>query len=106
MNDLAGRELNIGDVVVTNAGYRNKLNFGVVRRMDYNLHLYNLDHHGPVAARKDRKIKETKWHKPWYCLSGLSCVKVPVETLPEKERKIYNEIMKILNGNVATADNT
>lgn len=106
MTDLAGKELNIGDVVVTNAGYNSRLAFGVVRRVNHSLHLYNLNDYGPIAARKDMKIKEDKWHSPWYCYSGTSCVKIPKDTLPEDLRTVYNVIMQILNKNVATASNT
>jgi hypothetical protein len=106
MKDLAGKELNIGDVVVTNAGYNNKLTFGIVKRMDYNLHFYNLNRYGPIAAQKDMGVKVKEWHKPWYCFNGSKCVKVSSDLLPLEMKPFYNEIMQILNKNVTTSSNT
>jgi len=108
MNDLAGKELLIGDLVITNAGYKNNMNFGVVRRVDHNLHLYNLSEYGVLAARKDSGDKTAKgYHKPWYCYGGHCCLKVTADYLPDDDRlKYYNQIMKIISKNVATANNT
>jgi hypothetical protein len=101
MKDKLGRELQFGDLIVVAAG--SYLDVGVLKdARSYHMHYYSLRECGVKRAagvkggfigfinspRENRILKITK------------------ESLCGEELKCYEEIMKIIQKDVATADNT
>lgn len=106
MKDLAGRELNVRDLIVLIGGYSQKLQFGIIRKFTNNVHYYSFDSFGISLAEKDMKLRDDYVGTASYIFNTDRCVKIPSDILDERNLKYYNKIMQILNKNVATASNT
>ena len=107
MKDLVENQLNVGDLVAFVGGYKRALNLGIIRKFTSNIHIYLLDRPGLALARKDNGLKPLPNTYSWttYVMDGMSILKIPVSLLSGEPKTYYEEIMKILNKNVVTADN-